>query len=65
MRRKDGKLNFYRKWNDYKEGFGDIEEEFWLGLSDSLSNFNSRRSCLHSSIFVALSVMMIVIVFVQ
>jgi len=34
MRRKDGKLNFYRKWNDYKEGFGDIEEEFWLGLSD-------------------------------
>ncbi|XP_055943293.1 techylectin-5B-like isoform X2 [Argiope bruennichi] len=23
--------NFYRNWNDYKQGFGSIERDFWLG----------------------------------
>jgi len=31
MRRKDGTLNFYQKWNDYKKGFGKPDGEFWLG----------------------------------
>ena len=27
-----GSLNFYRKWAEYEQGFGDLNGEFWLGL---------------------------------
>ncbi|XP_058818674.1 ficolin-2-like [Topomyia yanbarensis] len=26
-----GTMDFYRNWTDYKEGFGELEGEFWLG----------------------------------
>ena len=32
MRRQDGSIDFPNKlWNDYKDGFGQLGEEFWLG----------------------------------
>ena len=33
QRRKDGSVDLYRDWVDYEEGFGDLNGEFWLGLS--------------------------------
>uniref|UniRef100_A0A674PHD9 Tenascin Cb n=1 Tax=Takifugu rubripes TaxID=31033 RepID=A0A674PHD9_TAKRU len=34
LRRQSGKLDFFRNWKNYTAGFGDINDEFWLGLSN-------------------------------
>ncbi|XP_015267022.1 PREDICTED: angiopoietin-4-like [Gekko japonicus] len=31
QRRQDGTVNFNRTWNEYKDGFGNLNGEFWMG----------------------------------
>ena len=32
QKRYNGAVDFFRAWNDYKRGFGNLNSEFWLGL---------------------------------
>ncbi|NXD39577.1 TENA protein, partial [Copsychus sechellarum] len=34
LRRQNGKQDFYKNWNTYVAGFGDPEDEFWIGLEN-------------------------------
>ncbi|XP_054888971.1 microfibril-associated glycoprotein 4-like [Poeciliopsis prolifica] len=43
QRRMDGSVNFYRKWSDYKTGFGNPAGEYWLGL-DILYNLGRQKN---------------------
>ena len=42
QRRQDGSVDFYRGWNDYKSGFGQLMAEFWLG-NDKIHRLTSAR----------------------
>ena len=42
QRRQDGSVDFYRGWNDYKSGFGQLTAEFWLG-NDKIHRLTSTR----------------------
>ncbi len=42
QKRINGSVDFYRDWNEYKNGFGDLDGEFWLGL-DRLNRLTSTR----------------------
>ncbi|VDI61479.1 Hypothetical predicted protein [Mytilus galloprovincialis] len=41
QRRMNGKIQFYRDWDSYKQGFGNQNQEFWLG-NDHLHQITSQ-----------------------
>ncbi|XP_034473413.1 ficolin-1-like [Drosophila innubila] len=43
LRRMDGTVDFYRNWAAYKEGFGDLNGEFFLGL-DKIHALTEERN---------------------
>ncbi|XP_030019386.1 microfibril-associated glycoprotein 4-like [Sphaeramia orbicularis] len=65
QRRQDGTVNFYRKWEHYKNGFGSAAGEYWLGLETmhlltqaktyelrvDLEDFEGQRVYAHYSSF--------------
>ncbi|XP_009871222.1 PREDICTED: tenascin-N [Apaloderma vittatum] len=46
QRRSNGEVDFYKRWKNYVEGFGDLTGEFWLGL-DKLHNLTSSSPVLY------------------
>ncbi|CAC5416367.1 unnamed protein product [Mytilus coruscus] len=38
----DGSIDFYRNWQEYKKGFGNVNSEYWLG-NDHLHHILSAR----------------------
>uniref|UniRef100_A0A182T9B7 Fibrinogen C-terminal domain-containing protein n=1 Tax=Anopheles maculatus TaxID=74869 RepID=A0A182T9B7_9DIPT len=44
QQRYDGTVDFYRNWTEYREGFGDLGGEFWLGLEKLYRIVSSGRA---------------------
>ena len=46
QKRLDGSVSFYNYWDDYKNGFGNLNGEFWLGLDKIYRLTEKKRNRL-------------------
>ncbi|XP_060585390.1 angiopoietin-related protein 7-like [Ruditapes philippinarum] len=64
QRRIDGRVSFYRPWDGYVSGFGDLDGSFWLGLEKihrltrdgsqiyfDMENYDGSRDYAHYNVF--------------
>lgn len=42
QRRQNGQTDFFRKWAEYRVGFGNLEDEFWLGNASFLLSLGEQ-----------------------
>uniref|UniRef100_A0A1W7R7Q9 Putative salivary secreted angiopoietin n=1 Tax=Aedes albopictus TaxID=7160 RepID=A0A1W7R7Q9_AEDAL len=42
QKRQDGSVDFNRSWTEYREGFGEVSGEYWLGL-ETLHQLTTRK----------------------
>lgn len=47
QKRYDGSVFFYRGWNEYENGFGDLRGEYWLGLKKINELTYTKRHEMH------------------
>ena len=47
----NGTVNFYRNWEDYVNGFGDLDGEFWIGLNNIYQLTNQQEVELQISVW--------------
>ncbi|XP_005363233.1 angiopoietin-4 [Microtus ochrogaster] len=45
QRRQDGSMSFQKTWEEYKEGFGNVAREYWLG-NEAVHHLTSRTAYL-------------------
>ena len=46
-----GRVNFFRNWSDYENGFGNIGGEFWIGLKNIYELTNQQQMELKISVW--------------
>lgn len=55
LNREDGEINFYRNWIEYKNGFGNVFTEFWIGLDklrEVIFSINKSHAILSFSNYI-------------